>query len=492
MQTRRPCRSTLLLCAALALLLASGGCMFSEHAFPVQRGDVVPLRPMVPVGSPGPERLTTRQWLDYAQRELTPLLPVSSHPALLTEDMALPGGGAVDVMAHFDLDPLRLGSPFYNFRGLTCTAQVVGSDEPDRELPLWPGFQDVWIPINDQLRLSGRLGLARDRFGRILDADCVVILPGLRGNNNILRTRDLAEALRANGIHALALEMRGHGRTEKSYPQFPDTWGIQETDDLLVVSDWLVSQPHIRHTGLIGYCWGGNQALLAGWADGRLPGDPSITDRVRPLMRDLPARRRFQAGIIALSPPLAFEQIIDQAQTPRAMLSRPVINGLQKTVRRRMEELGSPDRSGSLLNLVKLSCHGNPDDLAAGLRFLRFLPYLDRPASNKLEDMRMPVMILQCANDPLASAQAVANAVAWTSNPNVSAVIIPGGGHDGFAPYARRWYYSMVMDFFDPTNGPAALQRLAAAGSGDSPARLPAPSVTSAGPAPYPTLSTER
>ena len=40
--------------------------------------------------------------------------------------------------------------------------------------------------------------------------------------------------------------------------------------------------------------------------------------------------------------------------------------------------------------------------------------------------VRVPVLIIQSANDPLSSPQAVADFISDTSNPNIAAVIVPG------------------------------------------------------------------
>ena len=51
----------------------------------------------------------------------------------------------------------------------------------------------------------------------------------------------------------LSVEVRGAGLTDQRYPQYEFAWGVLETDDLLVVADWLQVQPHVRRTGLVGY-----------------------------------------------------------------------------------------------------------------------------------------------------------------------------------------------------------------------------------------------
>ncbi len=67
----------------------------------------------------------------------------------------------------------------------------------------------------------------------------------------------------------------------------------------------------------------------------------------------------------------------------------------------------------------------------------------------------MPTLIVHSVNDPLQTAQEVADLMAETSNPNVAALMLPGGGHIGFQAWARRYFYNLIINFFDPRTGPA-------------------------------------
>ena len=117
------------------------------------------------------------------------------------------------------------------------------------DLPPWPEFEDVWIPVGESLELAGRLGYATDDAGQPISADCIVILPGLYGDNGVQRTKDLASALRRNGFHALALELRSCGQTERRYPLRTTAFGILETGDLLLVSEWVEALPRVERSG---------------------------------------------------------------------------------------------------------------------------------------------------------------------------------------------------------------------------------------------------
>ena len=406
-------------------------------------------------GAPGP--ISTRQWLVEADKALAPLIPPDPRKPLLTDQMVDGHSQPVDMVRHFGIRTWGLESIWVNFLGLAYSAQASGGDAGET-LPPWPGFDDVCVPIADDLQLAGRLGMASSTDGRIVDADCIVILPGIHGGQNILRTRDLAIALRRSGLHVLTLDLRGQGLTAARYPQKEYAWGVLETDDLLIVSDWLTRQPHVRRTGLIGFSWSANQALLMAWRDGRPAGDGSITPQLAEHLRSLPPARRYQAGVLAFSPILRFEDLMDQMDTPRLALFHPVLAGLQKTVRDWMIEWNYPDPSGSMHELIQHLGVKYPHSLDDSLQFLRFLPYKGKPAGDKLNATRMPVLIVHASNDPIAPAQAVADLVARVTNPNVAAIMMPTGGHIGFGPFAPDWYYSLVLSFFDPASGPAVLQ----------------------------------
>jgi hypothetical protein len=49
-------------------------------------------------------------------------------------------------------------------------------------------------------------------------------------------------------------------------------------------------------------------------------------------------------------------------------------------------------------------------------------------------------------------------------HPFVSAVVLSGGGHVGFAPFAKDYFYSLIANYFDARVGVAAsMKQLVAA-----------------------------
>lgn len=453
---------------ALTLLLSGAwlgttGC-FSERSFPMRGEDYVRLADDDAAGD-----LPPRVWLRGAHQNLGPLLPPNRPSALLTEDLVDAQGRPVDVLAHFKFKRETLETIGANCEGLLNTAQLAGVDFTKEHVATnWSGYKDVWIPINPRLSLHGLFGYA-DEGGKPRDADCIVLLPGFFGHNDILRTHDLADALRQAGLHTLALEVRGHGKTEMKYPDIFYNYGTLETGDLMVVSEWLQSQPHVRRTGIVGFCWGANEALLAAWYDGRSEAHASIADRLAPRIRPVSPQRHFEAGVMAFSPVLRFEEIVDRTDRQRNPLGHPVLAALQETIRSRVvlkahnKHPAFDPRAciGSLRKLIDYEYARSeldyPGSVRDGLQFLRFLPYKGLPDGDKLDSARIPVLIVHAANDPLSCAQDVADLIAKTPNPNVAAVVIAGGGHVGFAAYARSYYFSLILNFFTRHHGPGSM-----------------------------------
>ncbi|MCK6485107.1 MAG: alpha/beta fold hydrolase [Phycisphaerae bacterium] len=440
----------------VCLALFTCGC-FSEQSIRMTPSDARPMS-----GAPATIReRTTRSWLRAAHAQFQHLLPSDGGSALLTEDLVDRDGCPVDVLTRFGQDRRRLRTIVGNFSGIRYTAVAASrSSYIDVEAPAWPGFETVWIPVHSRFSMCARVGYARTADGRIADADVLVIMPGFFGDNGVLRTRDLAVTLRECGYHVAAIEPRGHGQTEARYPEISSTFGVLEMADLMFVSDWLRQQPHVRRAGLIGFCWSANVALLAAWFDGREQNEPDLTPAVAACFAPPAAAPRFAAGIVAFSPILRWEEMVDELESPVSPLKDPILAGVQDTVRDRRARVGLCREPGSLRELIEFDyrrCGVRvPRGVAEGLQFLRLLPYRDQTCTAKLNRARVPVLIVHGANDPLGPSQDVADLMAAVSNPNVAAIILPDGGHVGFAAYARRYYLSLIAGFFDPLEGAGA------------------------------------
>ena len=448
----RPKLRAALVCAAAFAAIALTGCV-SQRSFPMRRSDWR----VIPVSYAGPTAMSTRLWLRNAHRNLSKLLPSSARRALLTEDLSTGAGEPIDVDAHFGTDSKRRRSIFYNPMGLLHSAQALKDGAGDDAA--WPGFCDVQIPIEDGFEISARLGVS-EIDGRPEMADCIVVVPGLLGDNSLTRTRDLCRALRRAGLHTLAIEPRGYGKTLARHPEVSSTFGLLETRDLIAVADWLQRKPFVRSTGLIGFCWGANEALLTVWENGRDRDDPDVMPPLRQRAAPSSLPPRFSAGVMAFSPVLRFEEIVEQLEHRQSLLIDPVLARMGDGIKRLMIARGYSDPTRSLKSLFEREARRSklyyPGFIEAGLRHLRFLPFRGKPVGDKLESARVPVLIVYAASDPLGAAQDLADLCCRLSNQNVAALILPGGGHNGFAAYSRSYFYSLILNFFDPNRGAAA------------------------------------
>jgi len=448
------------LVVAVLCLGSTAGC-FQERAFPIQPGDYHRIPPLPPAKG-NPDILTTRAWLAHAHAELSSLLTERGQLVMLTEDLVDEKGRPRDVYEFMRKRPEDLNKLARNYYGFLHTAQGANRSLliADETAPPWPGFEKVWIPVADDVTLSGRLGFAR-HDGNPIYADCIILLPGLWGDNGIWRTRDLAITLREHGFHVLAVELRGHGQTERWFPEVYYNFGAIETQDLVRTANWLEDQhPQIRGTGLVGFCWGGNLALLAAWYDARPSDDPSITPRLAAHLDPPSDRIHFQAGVMALTPLLDWECILDRADVEHDLFEEPAMFFFQRVIESRMIVKDHPERSGNLRNLIAFefarSFLGPDFPLEDGYRFLRLMPYKGRSHGDKLEKCRTPVLMTQAVNDPFTSSQEIADLMAITHNPRVAALVLRGGGHIGYFPYNRPYTYSLILNFFDPQRGAAA------------------------------------
>ena len=411
---------------------------------------------VIPAAHVERQSLTTRLWLQRAHASLSKLLPDGGRRTMLTEDLSIRAGVPADVLGHFGFNPARLRSIFSNPLGLLHSLQAL-KDDPAEDA--WSDFADVQIPVGGGVSLSARLGVAASA-GRPALADCIVIVSGLLGDNSLIRTRDLCRALQKSGFHTLAIELRGYGKTLARNPEVSSTFGMLESMDLIAIADWVQNRPFVRETGLIGFCWGANEALLTAWENGRARDDPDVAPELQRRLGHSSPATRYRAGVIAFSPVLRFEEIVAQLDHRVSPLRDPVLARLGDGIRELMTKRHHSKPTRSLRSLFERDAERSelyyPGFIEDGLRYLRFLPYQDKPVSDKLEATRVPVLIVHAASDPLGSAQDVADLLCRISNEQVAALILPGGGHNGFAVYNRSYFYSLILNFFDPNRGAAA------------------------------------
>ena len=432
------------------VLLCAAGC-FGERSFPMRPRELRAIRT---------QRLATRDWVESVQPQLRSLLPPLSRQSLTTPQLGR------DVYRAFGANPDHLDSVFFNYFGVMRSAQVAPSAESFSDTN-WPGYEPIEIPADDGLPLRGRIAppTAHD-----LGDSYIVITHGLFGQQAGTRQYNLAQALRAFGHHVVTLDMRGHGQTGRLHPEYPFTFGLDESRDLLAVSRWLRATRHADRIGLVGLSIGGHQALMAAWLDGDSPIESNPNSPIIRAVHHPEQRPAFDAGIFVISPVLNLIEYADRMDRARAtLLDSPVQSIFQAKVEQRMRALGAAAscRVWDLMEHELRRSHWAalyPNFRTLMDEQLQFIDFcrLSGPAegARRLEHARVPVLVLQAADDPLGSAQAVADVFAGVRNPNCGVILLREGGHGGFPALSSSYYYSLLQSFFDPATAPRASESL--------------------------------
>ena len=77
--------------------------------------------------------------------------------------------------------------------------------------------------------------------------------------------------------------------------------------------------------------------------------------------------------------------------------------------------------------------------------------------ARRLAVIRSPVLVVQSADDPLRSAQPIADLFARTDNPNCGLIVLAEGGHGGLISFCAPYLYGMIRTFFDPATAPTGI-----------------------------------
>lgn len=407
-----------------------------------------------------------RRWLEQVHERLADLLPAADRGALVSDELP---DRPKSIYTRFGRDPDSLGSLFANFGGLLHTAQVAKGDvEAERldspEPRPWPNFESTWVPVAPDLKLFSRLGVHRDADGKPLRRDTVLIAVGFLGNLGGYRYRDLSAALYERGYHVLCMEMRGHGQTGQKYSDIPMTFGILESTDLLNASHWVRENCAAKRVGLIGFSWGATDALIAAWLDGEMNRSYSSD----PIWRRVPFAGRtsaFDAGVIAMSPILDMNQITESFEQEYSVLGDPIRNYTQNNIKQYMKLRNAPFIDHRVKTFIKFEAgrcvlareyRDYPTFEATGFDFLDIV---SESGMEKLRRIRTPVLVIHGVNDPLSPAHLVAGLGNRVRNPNFGVLLMPGGGHGGLPAVSSAYYYSLILNFFNPLVGPRSVSR---------------------------------
>ena len=432
------------------------GC-FSERSFPAVEARLARLAPAdVQAGG---QRLGVRAWAPLAHARMEKLLPANSRPAVTSADLA---GAPVDVYGRMKINRATVDNLLCNLDGMQQTAQISSppTDKAHPALP-WDGWQSVEIPMADGAKLCGRFA---PPTGTDLGGSFVVMTHGLFGTMEGHDVHNQVAALRHAGHHVLVVEMRGHGETLAKYPDEGITFGVCESTDLLTIARWLKAEHAATRVGLLSFSLTGCESLLAAWLDAG--GREECNAAGSQLFVKLPTAREaapaYNGGIFIVSPPVNMAETTTAFDQPYNLLSGTVKSVFQQKCSERMAARGEAPSHHMSDFIASEYRHAQLDrrfpDIKLYERDLRMLTDLDGEqwavGRRRMEELRTPVLILAAGNDPLGTAQSVADLATGVKNENFGVIILPQGGHMGFPVVSADYYYSLVLSFFDPAAGP--------------------------------------
>jgi predicted alpha/beta-fold hydrolase len=438
--------------------------------------------------APDAQPLSARSWTLRAATLAANLLPDDAN-SYLTTDQLSDNGQPIDVYRFFDINPDNLDDLVSNLDGLQQTAQVVS---PERELdakghllrPQWDHFVDVEVPGSDGTPLYGRLSEPLQQAKNtkhetrntkppagirsaeaVKDSDTYIVLThGLFGSIDGMDMRNQVNAFRMAGYHVLALEMRGHGETQCRHPEATLSFGIHESADLVAAANWLKTRCHAKRVGLVTFSLGGYEGLLTAWLDGAKP--VTRFSNVG-FLKDLPRPHpepAFNAGMVIVSSPVDIVSTANLFDKPLSLLEAPLKATFQEHIAKRVAFYGETP-THSMWGLAEREYdragwaekYGSFSAIRPQLiRFLDFAADDWEEGVRRMENVRVPVLMIHSANDPLGTAQGVADLFGRVKNPNIGVVMTESGGHMAFTAYATDYYYTLLLNFFNPVTGPVA------------------------------------
>ena len=446
----------------------TAGCCLSEQSFTVRDEQLLP--PPVTVEQAA---LPMRAWTEETIPALRAYLEPDEPSPITCAAMQRADGSEIDVYQLYRLNARLLDSFIGNARGIQETAQVSPpGDEPRRSE--WPGYASVQIPMSDGMQLCARLAPPR---GRDAGGSYVVETHGLFAAQEGHEAHNISEALRRQGHHVLAIEMRGHGETGRLNPGFPMTFGASEVRDLLEVARWLRQAHGARRVVLLSYSITAQQAMTAAWVDATAF-DPRETAKSArsPIMLGLPAPAAQQAydGIIAVCPPTNLLEYADSLERRYLIIESPVRATFQQRIAERLRAQGER-ATHSMWKFVRHELRRSEwagryaDDDAMIADVVQFIDFSGddwEVGRRRLERVRTPLLIIATANDPLGSAQSTVRLVSRVRNPNVALVVVGRGGHTGLSAANAPYYHSVLAAFFNPETCPRS-QAIAAVALGE-------------------------
>ncbi|WP_291297033.1 YheT family hydrolase [Elioraea sp.] len=322
------------------------------------------------------------------------------------------------------LEPGRFSPRFPWLTGdLQTLRDTLRRDPPD------PGpFIRLWLalPDNDALSAAWHEGKGRET---------VVLVHGLTGCEDGVHIRRSAAFWRQRGHGVLRLNLRG---SRPSMPCSRKPYNAGAGDDILAALRGLPKEAITPGLVLIGVSLGGTQVFDALAREGDAPSLPIVAAATVCAPVDLAAT---SARMMAPRNAVYHGWLLRRMKQDAALLARhlpPALLAAAKAAR--------SVRTFDDGYVAPLSGYAGADDY-----------YARCSLAPKLARIRAALLCLTAADDPWVPAVTYA-AVDWASNPRVTPLVAPGGGHVGFHDSSRdgSWADRTIAAMLAPhlaTNG---------------------------------------
>jgi dienelactone hydrolase len=291
-----------------------------------------------------------------------------------------------------------------------------GSIPGSPDAPEWPAiFKPVLLSSLDGAPLPGQLALHPGRHPGI------VVVHGFNTHGNLSVIR-WAAMLAANGYNVLAADLRDFNTAYGAgdgYPNWLQTFGWKEAEDVVAMGRFLAAQPGVTSVGVVGWSLGAEATVLALALEGRLPWQRAV----------------FAAGLQFSGPADQNTQIYSTAEPPACQTpacTYPATNALVTLV--------VPPYSYTDVCQVL-------DDAAAYYRTSPYAILTQTAAYRAQAHVRVPLLGVYAADDPLvAPFQVTMMAGYQAGNPLQRTVELRRGGHAYF--FDRWWQQRAVLLYF--------------------------------------------
>jgi predicted alpha/beta-fold hydrolase len=291
-------------------------------------------------------------------------------------------------------------------------------------------FEDVQIPVQDNLHLEGRASLVKD------SRPWVILVHGLFRSNTSRLIRDSARILLEEGYGVLVLDMREFGLSMKE-TLFTTTLGWREGGDILRAAEWVRREKGATAVSVLGFSLGGRYTIRAA----------------------IEARQMDPAPItsaMAVVPAISAEGVVRDLE--RSFLTRLAARGwktLLKVRYRRNVKLSGKEANDSWLRKRDLTMR----DAMVGYLDGTVLNGVGRPGGEEIlrqsdslqgiEEVTIPLLVYGTRDDPLIQAWQYEEHLAprILGNPNIGLIVAEKGAHHGVLVVEPRYFLSVMTNF---------------------------------------------